>query len=83
MSCFYLEVEPTPGSDIHDAAAEAIRLAGHLGVTVTFNFNGVECGARPSDNPDWLVAGYHRALSAETPHKFAFANAAPPKQETD
>lgn len=83
MSCFYLEVEATPGSDIQDAAAEAIRLAEHLGVTVTFKFNNVECGARASDNPDWLVAAYHRVLSGETPHKFAFANAAPPKQESE
>jgi hypothetical protein len=53
-----LAVEFLAGTDIFDAAEEALILATKLNVGVTFKFNGVECTIWPGDSPQVLKEQY-------------------------
>lgn len=76
MNCPSLSIttEVSPGSNINDACSEAVALANKLGVVVGFDFNGVLCGARPEDDPELLVANFHRAMQGKRTPRIAFAN---------
>jgi len=63
-----LKVEGSAGSDIADCFDHALKIAVHVGINVTFDFNGVFCGVRPSDiqqpqSREWFLANFHRELS--------------------
>ena len=47
-----------PGSDICDAAANAIALAHRIQCRVRFKFNGADVRVRPWDRPDEIVNAY-------------------------
>ena len=76
-SNFWFNLEPMPGCNIYNCAKEAIRIAELLGVTVSFKFNGVDCGARAGDDPDLLVENYHYAMESKSSIKVAYANPIP------
>ena len=64
------------GTDIHDAAAELIRLAKFLGVSVHCDFNGVLLMARPGDDAGALAAAYHDELLRGGVHPIAVGEVA-------
>lgn len=63
MSNFFLRLEAIGGTLIDDAAAQAIRIANQLQVTVMFDFNGVSCMACPGDDAKSLVSEAMRILN--------------------
>lgn len=65
MSTFFLRLEAIAGTLIDDAAAEAIKIANQLQVTVMFDFNGVSCMACPGDNSKSLASEAMRILNIE------------------
>lgn len=77
MSSLYLTVEVIAGSEIKEAAMDALRLALRTGVTVSFKFNGVEClVSDPScksipDMADLLAERWQAALQSDSQFKFA------------
>ena len=55
----YLKVEFTAGTDIRDAAIEALSFARKNEVGVEFDFNGVQCMVCPHDTSDHIIKEYH------------------------
>jgi hypothetical protein len=53
-----LKIEFLAGTDIFDAAEEAVTLSEKLNIGVTFNFNGVDCTMWPGDSPKILKEQY-------------------------
>lgn len=71
MSQLILRVEAMPGTSIDAAAAQAIRLANHMRVTVMFSFNGVDCMACQGDDPEKLATEAMRLMGVKTSYKLA------------
>lgn len=78
MSIF-LNVEISAGTDINEAARDAIELADRVGVTVMFGFNGVRCMACPGDNAARLAQAWNKAF--DNGHMIARGRPEPPKGE--
>jgi hypothetical protein len=55
-------IEPLGGTDIDEAAAEAIRLAVQLQVNVELNFNGVKIHVKPNSSVFAVTEAYHDAV---------------------
>lgn len=73
-SCIDLTIKISPGTDIARAYKAALSLAKELGITVWFNFNGVECLARPTDSGKGFVKDYMTALKSDKQFKIASAH---------
>ena len=71
MSNLWLTVDVQPGASISSACNEAIALAGRIGITIWFNFNGVKCLACKGDDPRRLEADWNRAMSSKASYKIA------------
>lgn len=52
---FWLTLRALPVSDIESCCEHAVRIADQLDVVVCFDFSGVSCTARPSDDPKLLA----------------------------
>ena len=63
MSVLWLTVEVAPGSDIREAADEAVSLATKTGISIWFDFNGVRCLARTGDRPTAIVEDFYRQIA--------------------
>lgn len=71
-----IKVGFTCGTDIKDAASEAVSLATRMGCMVKFDFNSVSCTVYPSGDPEQLCREYNEALTKDHPAnklKMAFA----------
>lgn len=66
-----LSVEINAGSDITDAFQDAIELSNKLNVTVKFNFNGVDCYAKPRTSIRVGVENYHAVGKSVSKYKIA------------
>lgn len=73
-SCIDLTIKISPGTDLARAYKAALSLAKELGITIWFNFNGVECLARPTDNGKGFVKAYMTALKSDKQFKIASAH---------
>ena len=69
----HIKTELLAGTDISDASAEAVRLAGLTGCCVDFEFNEVSCTARPGDDPELLVTNYRLQMNSKNEYKIAYA----------
>lgn len=74
MNNLSLRIEPFAGAVIHDCCREAMRLANALQIIVMFKFNGVDCMARPGDDPTDLVTAWDMELRGTHSHKLACAS---------
>jgi hypothetical protein len=68
-----IKAEFLAGSDIESAFTEAIRVSRILWVTVSFDFNGVECFGRPNGSVEEGVRQYNLQLKPEVKYKMAFS----------
>lgn len=81
MSCLHIKTELLCGTNIDDACRESVRVANLTGCCVDFEFNGVECTARPGDSDRLLVDNYHHQIQSESAYKIAYANPMPKRQK--
>ena len=70
-TCLSIKVEVDPGSDIKQAAKDAMNLANKLNVTIDFLFNGVTCLAIPGGDDKNIPINYFKAIGSKSPYKFA------------
>lgn len=75
----HLELCPSPGSSIEDCFDYALRVARQLDLVVTFEFNEVHCGVRPSDygepeRKEFFLKNYRYEGSKTSGCKICFAN---------
>jgi hypothetical protein len=66
-----LEIEP--GTSIEAAAADAQWMSDRLALTVTFDFNGIECFAVPGGDAEQLAL-LQRELQTRKPRVFSDGN---------
>lgn len=74
MNTFNLRLEPFSGADIDSCCRDACRLADQLAIVVTFPFNGVNCMARPGDDPGQLAFVWNYELRSTHEYKLACAS---------
>ena len=67
MRTLSLEVKPLVGSNTEDVFEDAIQLARHLTLMVTFNFNGVHCYVTGNDEVPDLERRYWDACERKLP----------------
>jgi len=73
-SCINLTIKISPGTDIARAYKATLSLAKKLGITIWFNFNGVNCLARPTDSGKGFVKSYMTELKSDKQFKIASAH---------
>lgn len=69
-----LEVKVYGGTPIEIAAHDACELASELKITVTFDFNGVRCMARPGGDSKTLVHNWNIARDRGGSYPMASTN---------
>lgn len=73
MTAISINVEVLPTTSIFVASHDAMRLAEKLGITVTFEFNGVYCMAVPGDDWAGLADECLKQMELRCPYKVARA----------
>lgn len=58
----YINVSVLPGTDIDDAARQALELSRQLSVGVKFSFNGVEMLVFPGQTTQQVCQHYHNEI---------------------
>ena len=66
-----MKVELLVGTSIENASIEACRVATHLGINVSFDFNGMKCIAQPNSLYVDLINSYHEELELDKRYRIA------------
>jgi hypothetical protein len=57
---FWVKVDPIPGTDIRDVAADAVEFARRIGCGVEFKFNDALLIVQEGDDAERIVANFRR-----------------------